>query len=188
MADNSTNDKAKNAPGNKPAPKKTNTKKPATTKSEGLGLPQQVDLMWTVAIAVVAFVLGFFVNSLFAGPQPGTTVPPSSGLSSSASGVSGAGGSTTAPTLTEAQVNSGQLPSGHPDLGVGTTGGTTGTTAPAMSQGQIDAATGFTKVTSGTASGHGTGASKTSDVPASSSVVPKSQSVEVPAGKDPSKK
>lgn len=176
MADNSpsTNTNQTKAKTTKPA-----TKPAVAEKTSTSAIPQQVDLMWTVAIAVVMFVLGFFVNSLFAAPQPGTTAPPTSSLTSPEAGVPGA---TTAPTLSQDQLEGG-LPQGHPDIN----GGASGESTQSSSQGAGSAPSddGFTNVPGGADNGSMGG--KTSDVPASGSLGQDDQSVEVPAGKDPNK-
>ncbi|MDI6717149.1 MAG: hypothetical protein QME63_09430 [Actinomycetota bacterium] len=89
---------------------KKDSSKSSANPLEGLGLPEKVDLIWTIAFVVAAFVLGFFIHGLLSPPQ--TTPTPL--LNSTQAGASGSSG---APVLTPEQVQSGKLPPGHPDIG-----------------------------------------------------------------------
>jgi len=114
------------------APSKGNTpsksSKPAgKAASASVGLPQQVDLMWAIALVVVAFVIGFMVRGLF--PATPATSP---SVSDSISAPAGTGA---APTLTPEQLNEGELPAGHPSIGDGSQPSTA--TAPSGSMGDV---------------------------------------------------
>ncbi len=61
-------------------------------------MSQSIGLVWAVGLIVVAFVVGFFVRGLFL--PMGTT-----------------GSSTQAPPITEEQMQSGEMPAGHPSVG-----------------------------------------------------------------------
>jgi len=89
--------------------KKEAGQRPSSNPLQGLGLPEKVDLIWTIAFVVAAFVLGFFIHGLL---SPGQTATPV--LNSAQSGAMGTGN---APVLTPQQMQSGQLPPGHPDIG-----------------------------------------------------------------------
>lgn len=78
--------------------------------AEGLNLPKEIDLIWVVALVVVAFVVGFLIRGLF--PANANTVS-TSDLSTYPSGS----GNTSAPPLSSDQLNKGQLPQGHPNIG-----------------------------------------------------------------------
>ncbi|MDP2210824.1 MAG: hypothetical protein Q8J63_03675 [Candidatus Aquicultor sp.] len=125
------------------------------------GIPQSVDLVWTVAFVVVAFVVGFFVGRIF---MPETTASPAlSDTFNTAPSVQGEQ-SAPAPALTEEQAQQG-VPQGHPSLGGETTqsGG--------VSDGFMPAGT-----------GGGMGDLK-SDVPATGDLTGGGQSVDVPPDK-----
>lgn len=77
---------------------------------EGLNLPKEVDLIWVVALVVVAFVVGFLIRGLF---PANTNTASTSDLSTYSSGS----GNTSAPPLSSDQLNNGQLPQGHPNIG-----------------------------------------------------------------------
>lgn len=130
MADETSKDKPKGNSGkNKSSDKGKQAKKPSSGKpgkptarssskavaSSAADTPMQVDLVWTVAFVVVAFVIGFFVRGLFITEG---VVTPANNFSTSVPGSgSELGAGTTAPTLTEDQLYSGQLPAGHPNVG-----------------------------------------------------------------------
>jgi len=142
-------DVSKNKKVEESAPSKGNTPS-KSSKSTGkaspasVGLPQQIDLMWAIALVVVAFVIGFMVRGLFP-----TTPAVSPSVTNSIPAPAGTEG---APTLTPDQLNNGQLPTGHPDIG-GSQPGTA--TAPSGSMGGVK-----------------------SDVPPSGDIPPGGQSVE----------
>jgi hypothetical protein len=123
------------------------------------GIPQSVDLVWTVAFVVVAFVVGFFVRGIF---EPAPTV--STGLSDTFNTAPSVQQEQSAPPLSEDQAQQG-IPQGHPSIGGETTqsGG--------VSDGFMPAGT-----------GGGMGDAK-SDVPAAGDLTGKGQSVEVPPDK-----
>ncbi|MDO8886620.1 hypothetical protein [Candidatus Oleimmundimicrobium sp.] len=62
-------------------------------------MSQNIGLVWAVALVVVAFIVGFFVRGLFLPTQ--TADEPSM----------------QAPALTEEQIQSGEMPAGHPQVG-----------------------------------------------------------------------
>jgi len=86
--------------------KKNSSKSEKNTFSKKQGPSQKLDLMsqniglvWAVGLVVVAFVVGFFIRGLF--------------MSSAQTG----GNMMQAPPLTEEQMRSGEMPSGHPSVG-----------------------------------------------------------------------
>jgi len=109
-------------------PKKGGSARPA--QAEVAAAPAQGVTMTVAAlIGVIALLLGaiggIFIGRGMAAPTvattPAVTAP-----------AAGAGGSTTAPQLTEDQMQGGELPAGHPDIGSmggGAAGGSTETTA-----------------------------------------------------------
>ncbi|HCG99252.1 MAG: hypothetical protein A2074_00315 [Candidatus Aquicultor primus] len=126
------------------------------------GIPQSVDLVWTVAFVVVAFVVGFFVGRIF---MPETTASPA--LSDTFNTAPSVQGEQSAPALTEEQAQQG-VPQGHPSLGGETT----------QSGGAPAAPDGF--MPPGSEGGMG---DLKSDVPAAGDVTGEGQSVEVPPDK-----
>jgi len=149
---------------------KSGAKAAATTPAkdqslEGISIPQQVDVIWAVALVVVAFVVGFFVRGLF---LPAATITPADNISTFAPGApSGAPGS--APALTEDQVQGG-LPQGHPNIGG----------EPGQSGDEPDQSGGDPAAPSGSGMGN-----IKSDVPSAGPLVEGGQSVDV---EDPDKK
>ncbi|HZD60588.1 MAG TPA: hypothetical protein VE439_09085 [Anaerolineae bacterium] len=134
---------------------KAAAKAPAKAKSsEGLNTPQQVDVIWTVALVVVAFVIGFFARGII---MPATTNS-TSDISTLAPGTSGNVSNNSAPALSQEELQNGQLPEGHPGIGGETTQSSDTTVAPP----------------SGSEMGHGK-----SDVPASGPLQEGGQSVGV---------
>lgn len=129
--------------GSKPAPKtpaksgtaaKSTTAKSSSTAAKAVASkakqpaePSFFDREVTVAIAslvaaialLLGVVIGYFV---FGGTTPTATV----GTTGAATQQGGAG-SSAAPPLTQDQLNSGQLPQGHPSIGGGTSGSKTAT-------------------------------------------------------------
>lgn len=100
----------------KPSPGKVKpTVKPAAKSSPigGSNLPNQVELIWAVALVVVAFVIGFLIRGFFPANLANTNTASTSDLSTYSSGS----GSGNAPPLSPDQLNSRQLPQGHPDIG-----------------------------------------------------------------------
>lgn len=130
MADEISKDKPKGNSGkSKSSNKGKQAKKPSSGKpakptarpsskaaaTSAADTPMKVDLVWTVAFVVVAFVIGFFVRGLFI--TESGVVPPANNFSTSVPGSgSELGVGTTAPTLTEDQLNNPQLPTGHPNV------------------------------------------------------------------------
>ncbi|MBS3909142.1 MAG: hypothetical protein KGZ93_05905 [Actinobacteria bacterium] len=133
MGDDFFEDQPVEAPSEKKTPQKKSgsAKKAQASKATGTGggaqdnpavetgIPQSVDLVWTVAFVVVAFVAGFFIRGVF---MPATTASP--GLSETFNTAPGAQGmpqgGQSAPALSEDQVQQG-IPQGHPDIGGETT-------------------------------------------------------------------
>lgn len=115
-----------------------------------LSLPQKVDLIWAITFVVVAFVAGFIIRGVFT-PQAAITPTVTNTITNPVPGVPGA------PELTQDQVNSGELPEGHPKIdGAGDQPNTAGTPGDAVSpddksgtsaadSGQKDAPSGETK-------------------------------------------
>ncbi|MBE0447919.1 MAG: hypothetical protein IBX64_07460 [Actinobacteria bacterium] len=94
--------------------------------SEGLKLPQQVDIIWAIALIVVAFVIGFFARGVIM--PPATTITSTDNMVTPAPRASGYEG---APPLSMEQLQSGKLPQGHPSIGGDTTqSGGESTTSP----------------------------------------------------------
>ncbi len=103
----------------KPSPKGGSSKpvkaeKPVAAAAEGVSFFEQAVPMQVVAlVAVIALLIGV-IGGFFLAPKPiasNTTVLPAS--TGTTSGGTGTGG---APSLTEDQLNSGQMPAGHPDV------------------------------------------------------------------------
>lgn len=182
MGDDTSKDKAKSSSGKGGQHKKGDkqVKKSSTSKdvkasakavdnaaeSDGIAIPKQVDLMWTIALVVVAFVIGFFARGAFLDGAI-TTVSPVNSLSSVGSGADAG-----APPLSDSEMKTDQLPPGHPVIGGDTTqtGGSTTQTGSSSAQGSVSSAGGAT-----------------SEVPASGPLTPGGQSVEV-KGNDTQKK
>jgi hypothetical protein len=174
MGDDFFEDQPVEAPSEKKTPQKKSgsIKKAQPSKATGkgsgaqdkpaveAGIPQSVDLVWTVAFVVVAFVVGFFVRGIF---EPATTATP--GLSETFNTSPSVEGLQQAPALTEEQAQQG-IPQGHPSIGGETT--QSGTAAP----------DGF--MPPGSEGGMG---DLKSDVPAAGDLPSGGQSVEVPPDK-----
>lgn len=95
----------------------------AAPATEGVSFFEQAVPMQVVAlVAVIALLLGV-IGGFFLAPKPVsapiTTTLPATGTST---GTMGTGG---APSLTEDQLNTGELPSGHPDVSGDATEATT---------------------------------------------------------------
>jgi hypothetical protein len=95
-------------------------------------IPQQVDLTWTIALVVVAFVVGFLIRGLF--------IPAGASYRSPTQGFNPPGGGQYAPALTPEQMEKGELPAGHPPIG-----GTTQTPSPTTEKGAGKGKTGETE-------------------------------------------
>jgi hypothetical protein len=80
-------------------------------------IPQQVDLTWTIALVVVAFVVGFLIRGLF--------TPAGASYESPTQGLNPPPGGQYAPALPPEQLEKGELPAGHPPIS-----GTTQTPSP----------------------------------------------------------
>lgn len=101
------------------APKGNRAPQPAATPG-GSFFAQSVSMAVTSLVAVIALLVGLIVGILIpSGSATPQTVSPAA---------------TVAPTLSEDQLNSGELPAGHPDVG-GPTGESTGTTGSAATTG-----------------------------------------------------
>jgi hypothetical protein len=94
------------------------TSKKTASKKQGFQIPEQIDIIWTVALIVAAFALGFFMGGSINAPKvedqtlsPMMQTTPGDVSSSESQG----GGSMNAPTLDESQLN-GEMPSGHPNI------------------------------------------------------------------------
>ncbi len=90
----------------KPAPKKASATNGTSAPSNGSFFAQDISVAIAALMAVIALLLGVIVGVLI--PSGGTT----SGVSTSAP----ASISEPAPQLTPDQLDSGELPAGHPDL------------------------------------------------------------------------
>ncbi|MBI4734206.1 MAG: hypothetical protein HY779_05270 [Rubrobacteridae bacterium] len=91
--------------------------KKASSNKQGFQIPEQIDIIWTIALIVAAFVIGFFAHGWFEAPKIDDTLSPMmqttpGDLSSS---ESQGGGGMNAPALEESQLNGG-MPSGHPNI------------------------------------------------------------------------
>jgi hypothetical protein len=107
---------SKKIPSKKVGSKKTSKKTSSRSKNQGFQIPEKVDIIWTVALVVAAFVVGFFVRSAL---EPSTTMDTtlSPMMQSSPAELSGGQnpGGAGAPALDESQLNQG-MPSGHPNI------------------------------------------------------------------------
>lgn len=113
---------SKNAPAKKPA---SSSAKAGSTKPAAAAPAQSVTYTIAALIGVAALLLGVIVGILL--PinvgGAGTTATPNAGLTTT--------GQSQAPQLTPEQMQSGQLPPGHPSIGSGSTGATgSATTTP----------------------------------------------------------
>lgn len=95
-------DDAKPAAKAGPAGKTPRASQPAPAATGGSFFMQSVTMAVTSLVAVIALLLGLIVGILI--PTGGSTVP------------TGTPPVTAAPALSEDQLNSGQMPAGHPDI------------------------------------------------------------------------
>jgi len=99
-------------------------KKPATRQATAPAGIQSVTMTVAALIGVVALLIGVIIGILIpAGASTSATIP-----------TAGTGSAVSAPQLTPEQLEGGELPAGHPDLGAGA-----GTGAPVPDAGSTDA-------------------------------------------------
>jgi hypothetical protein len=112
----------KGAPAKKPASPAAKGGRPAPA-STAAGAEQSVSYTIAALIGVAALLLGVIIGILLPISVGGTqTATPDTGVT---------GGAVSAPQLSPEQLNSGQLPPGHPNVGGGSTGATgSATTTP----------------------------------------------------------
>ncbi|PKQ19498.1 MAG: hypothetical protein CVT66_09860 [Actinobacteria bacterium HGW-Actinobacteria-6] len=90
----------------KPAPRKASAPKGTSEPTSGSFFAQDISVSIAALMAVIALLLGIIVGVLI--PSGGTTSGVSTGAPASSSEA--------APQLTPDQLDSGELPAGHPDL------------------------------------------------------------------------